>query len=81
MLVLPAVVPRALQAEVVMLVPKLVETGEHTAAAGALLGRLAEVRAQTALEVEGSFLAHSAVFPSGTSVRLHVISVEHSVSH
>jgi hypothetical protein len=25
-----------------MLVPKLVETGEHTAAAGALLGRLAE---------------------------------------
>jgi len=36
------VVPRALQAEVVMLVPKLVEMGEHTAAAGALLGRLAE---------------------------------------
>ena len=37
-----AVVPQALQAEVVMLVPKLVEQGEHTAAAGALLGRLAE---------------------------------------
>jgi hypothetical protein len=42
-------VPRALQAEVVMLVPKLVETGEHTAAAGALLGRLAEAAREVSL--------------------------------
>ncbi|KAK9829646.1 hypothetical protein WJX72_007078 [[Myrmecia] bisecta] len=34
--------PRALQADMVMLVPKLVDASEHTALAGALLARLAE---------------------------------------
>lgn len=34
--------PRPLQADIVALVPRLVGPQEHTAAAGALLGRLAE---------------------------------------
>ena len=41
-----AVVPKSLQAEVVMLVPRLVDAAEHTQAAGALLGRLAEASRQ-----------------------------------
>lgn len=48
-----AVVPRALQPQVVMLVPKLVDASEHTAAAGALLGRLAEA-AREGAEMEAA---------------------------
>ena len=46
LLVLAAVAPPSLQAEVVMLVPRLVAPAEHTQAAGALLGRLAEASRQ-----------------------------------
>ena len=41
-----AVAPATLQAEVVSLVPRLVAPAEHTQAAGALLGRLAEASRQ-----------------------------------
>ena len=41
-----AVAPPSLQADVVMLVPRLVAPAEHTQAAGALLGRLAEASRQ-----------------------------------
>ena len=45
-LVVAAVAPPTLQAEVVSLVPRLVAPAEHTQAAGALLGRLAEASRQ-----------------------------------
>jgi len=45
-MVVVAVAPPALQAEVVSLVPRLVAPAEHTQAAGALLGRLAEASRQ-----------------------------------
>ena len=41
-----AVAPPSLQPDVVMLVPRLVAPTEHTQAAGALLGRLAEASRQ-----------------------------------
>ena len=42
----PAELPRHLQPQLVMLVPRLLDSAEHTAAAGVLLSRLADATSE-----------------------------------
>ena len=48
-----AELPRHLQPQLVMLVPRLLDPAEHTAAAGVLLSRLAEATAESSEAEQG----------------------------